>query len=111
MALENLQAGLQQALELGIARRRNQQGLERAVDGLVVGDLVGDIGLVESRAAELGQFGVFGGGLLGQRAAGIVVFRRNRELLNQVGRLLIHRRVVAHHIVSEGANLFVLGFR
>src|SRR5262245_63596064 len=46
VALKYLQAGLQQALQLGIAGRRNQLRLQRAVDRLVVGDLVGDIGLV-----------------------------------------------------------------
>src|SRR5450759_294342 len=71
VALEDLQAGLQQALELGIAGRRNEQALERAIDGLVIGDLVGDIGLVELRAFELSQFGKFGGRLLGQAAAGV----------------------------------------
>src|SRR5690349_15410389 len=53
MALEDLEAGLQQALELGIAGRRDELLLQRAVDRLVVGDLVGDIGLVVSRTREL----------------------------------------------------------
>src|SRR4051812_8870363 len=46
MALEDLQAGLQQALQFGIAGGGNQQGFERAVDRLVIGDFIGDIGLV-----------------------------------------------------------------
>src|ERR1700742_9991 len=52
MALKNLQAGLQQALQLGVAGRRDQRGLQRAVDRLVIGDLVGDIGLVEVGALQ-----------------------------------------------------------
>src|SRR5262245_16377281 len=54
MALEDFQPGLQQALQLGIAGRRNQLRLQRAVDGLVVGDLIGDIGLVVVGALQLG---------------------------------------------------------
>src|SRR3954452_15344633 len=57
MTLEDLQAGLQQALELGIAGGRNELSFQRAVDRLVIGDLVGDIGLVEGRAAQLVEFG------------------------------------------------------
>src|SRR6478672_3701824 len=52
MPLEDLKPGLQQALELSVARRRDQQGFQRAVDGLVVGDFVGDIGPVERRAGK-----------------------------------------------------------
>ena len=53
VALENLQPRLQQALQLGIAGRRNEQGFERAVDRLVIGDLVVDVGLVERGALQL----------------------------------------------------------
>src|SRR5262249_49498826 len=49
VALEDLQSGRQQVLELGIAGRRDERALERAVHGLVVGDLVLDVGLVEGR--------------------------------------------------------------
>src|ERR1700726_1893465 len=84
VALKNLQAGLQQAFQLGLAGRRNQLRLQRAVDGLVVGDLVGDIGLVVVGAFQLGEFGKLVGGLLRQRLAGVVVFRRDFQLLDQV---------------------------
>ncbi len=47
MALENLQAGLQEILEFGILSRRDQHGLKCAIDLLVIGDLIFDIGLVE----------------------------------------------------------------
>jgi hypothetical protein len=76
VALKNLQAGLQQVLQLGIAGRRNQLRLQRAVDGLVVGDLVGDIGLVVFGALQLVEFGELLRGLLRQCLAGAVVFRR-----------------------------------
>jgi hypothetical protein len=47
MALKDLQAGLQQALEFAIAGRRDQQRLERAIDCLVIANLVGIVGVVE----------------------------------------------------------------
>src|SRR3979411_6157 len=64
MALENLQASLQQALQFRIVRGRNKLGLERAIDRLVIGDFVGDIGLVEFRALQLAEFGELVGGIL-----------------------------------------------
>jgi hypothetical protein len=62
----------------------------------VVSDLVIDIRFVESRAFELGEFIALGGGLLSQRAAGIIILRRYLELLDQRQRLLVYRRVVAN---------------
>ena len=41
VALEDLQPGLQQALQLGVVGGRNQQGFQRTIDRLVIGDLVG----------------------------------------------------------------------
>src|SRR5262249_17530314 len=58
VALEDLQAGAEQVLELGIRRRRDERALERAVHRLVVGDLVRRVGLVERRTAELLQLGL-----------------------------------------------------
>src|SRR5690242_4871433 len=55
MTLEYLQPGAEQILELGVAGRRNERALERAVDRLVIGDLVFRVGLVESGAVELAQ--------------------------------------------------------
>jgi hypothetical protein len=84
MALEYLQAGLQQARELGIVRRRDQRAFECAVDRLVVGDLIIDVRLVKRPALELGEFSALDVGLLGQRAAGVIVLRRDFELLDQL---------------------------
>jgi hypothetical protein len=56
VALEDLQASLQQALEFAVARGWNELRLERAVHRLVVGDLIVDMGLVEGGAIELRQF-------------------------------------------------------
>ena len=55
MALEDFQTGLQQRLKLTIIGRRNESLLKRPVDGLVVGDLVLDIGSIERRPIELAQ--------------------------------------------------------
>jgi hypothetical protein len=40
VSLKDLKASLQQALEFGIARRRNECAREGVIDGLVVSDLV-----------------------------------------------------------------------
>src|ERR1700680_4563733 len=77
VALENLQAGLQQALQFRVVRAGNKRRLKRAIDRLVIGNFVGDIGLVEFGALQLAEFGELVGGILRQRAAGVVVFGRN----------------------------------
>src|SRR3974390_2333387 len=46
VALEDLQAGLQQVLQFRIVRGRNEGRLQRGVDRLVIRNFVGDIGLV-----------------------------------------------------------------
>ena len=97
MALEDFQPGLQQALQLGIAGRRNQLRLQRSVDGLVVGDFVVGIGLVKRLAVQLCQLRALVGLRLGDRLAGVVVLRRHLELLHQSERLLIDRFVIAQH--------------
>ena len=47
VALEDLEAGLQQALQFGVFGRRDQRLLKCADDRLVEGDFVIDIRLVE----------------------------------------------------------------
>ena len=73
MALENLQACLQQALQLGVIRGRNKRRLQRAVYRFVIGDFVGDIGFVEICALQLAELGELVAGVLRQGLAGIVV--------------------------------------
>jgi hypothetical protein len=46
MALEDFKAGLEQTLELGIAGGRNKRRSERAIDRLVIRNLVSDVCLV-----------------------------------------------------------------
>ena len=48
-------------------------------------------------------------GLLHERAAGVVVLGLDVQLLHQGERLLVHRLVVADHVVGEGPDLLVLG--
>src|SRR5689334_9372800 len=75
VTLENLQAGLEQGLEFGIARGRDELRLKRVVDGLVIGDFVRDVGFVESGAFELGKLFAFRLRLLSQSAACRIVLR------------------------------------
>src|SRR5215831_18567000 len=81
VTLEDFQAGGEQVFEFRIAGRRNQRVLQSAVDGLMVGHLVADIGLVEGSAVKLRQFAALVGSLFAQRFAGIIVFRSDVELL------------------------------
>jgi hypothetical protein len=49
--------------------------------------------------------------LSGQSLAGVVVFGRHVELLDQVERKLVDRFVVAHHVVRKRPDLLVVSFR
>src|SRR6185503_11797090 len=60
--LEQLQSSLQQALQLGVLGVRDEGVLQGAVDGLVVGDLVLGIGLVEGPARQAVQLHALGVG-------------------------------------------------
>jgi hypothetical protein len=62
---EWIRGGLQQALEFRIAGGRNERSLKRAIDGLVISHLIGNVSLVELRATELRQFSTFLRRLLG----------------------------------------------
>src|SRR5262245_7601003 len=73
MALEDLQAGGEQILELAIVGGRDQRALQRTVDGLVIGRLILGIGLVEGGAVELLQLRALVARLLGEGLAGVVV--------------------------------------
>src|SRR6185312_17334111 len=108
MALENLQAGFQQALQLGVLCRRDQRGLQRLVDLLVIGDLVIDISLVEGGTLELFKLGFLALDLLGQRLAGGVVFRRDLQFLDKVQRLHVHRLMVANHVLGKADDILVM---
>src|SRR5258705_10367857 len=90
VALENLETSLQQALQLRVVRVGNKRYLQRAIDCLVIGDFVGDIGLVELRVLELAEFGELVGGVLRQGLAGIVVLGCDLQLLDEVKRQLVH---------------------
>jgi hypothetical protein len=59
MPLKDFKAGSQQAFEFGITGGRNERRLKRAIHGLVIRNLIGNIVLVESRALEPRQFRSF----------------------------------------------------
>ena len=65
VTLEYLETGGQEVLQLGIAGVGDQDGFERGVDRLVVGDLIVGVGLVEGCAAQLLQLGFLGVRLFG----------------------------------------------
>src|SRR5262249_5637333 len=53
VTLKDLQASAEQIPQLLVAGRRNERGLQRIIDGLVISGLIFDVGLVESVAAQL----------------------------------------------------------
>src|SRR5262245_32883884 len=81
VTLENFQPSGQEVFELLIAGRWNECVLQRAIHGLMVGDLVVDVGLVEGRAVELGKFGALVACLLTQLPARVILFRLDVKLL------------------------------
>jgi hypothetical protein len=101
---------LEQRLQLRIARAGNQCVAQGGVDRSVEGDLVLDIGAVERAAAEVRKPLARRLGLAGQRGAGRVLLRRHVQPLDQVERLAVHRLVIAHHRLGEGAHLRVVGY-
>ena len=56
VTLEDLEPGFRQRLQFCVLRTGNQSVAQRAIDSLVVRDLVGNVGLVESIAAEGSEF-------------------------------------------------------
>src|SRR3569832_2981934 len=109
MFAEQLQARLQQRLQFAVVGRGDQGLGQGAVDGLVVGDLVGDIGLVEGGALQLVQLGALGRRLFLQGGGGGIGFGCDAQLLHQGQGLVVHGGVVARHFLGEGARLGVLG--
>jgi hypothetical protein len=77
MSLEYFEAGRQHIVQFRIPRQWDQRVLERSDDCLVIGDLIVDIGLVESRAMDLVQLKFRLARLFDQRLAGVVVLGRN----------------------------------
>lgn len=76
------------------------------VHALVVGDLVGDVSLVEG-AIELGKLVTLCGDLFGERATGVVIFWFYIEFFDQCESLPVHRGMIAHHIVRKVAHFLV----
>jgi hypothetical protein len=103
-------AGLEQALQFAVMGRWYERLCQRVIDPLVVGDLVVHVGLIEGGTRKLGELGPVLIGVLHEALAGIVVFGRNVEFLDQRERFVIHHRVILHHVIREGANVVVLRF-
>src|SRR5437764_10606027 len=57
VTLKDLQASLQQVLQFGVVRVGDKRRLQRAVDVLVIGNLVFGVGFVEGRAIQFGELG------------------------------------------------------
>ena len=53
MPLKEFKASLQQALEFGIAGGWNERRFKRVIHGLMIRNLIGNIGLVEGHTVEL----------------------------------------------------------
>src|SRR4051812_2884785 len=91
---------LEQRLQLGVLRIRDQRLVERVDHGLVVGDLVVDVGAVELGALQLLQVGEVLVAALLQALAGVAFLRRDLQLLRQVDGRLIDCRVVLDHLLG-----------
>jgi hypothetical protein len=74
----------------------------------VIGHLVIDVGLVESLAAKLREFGALICRLLAQCFAGVIIFRGDAKLFYQRERFLVHRFVISLHISCESEDILVL---
>src|SRR6185437_12961008 len=96
MALENLEAGLEQTLQLWVLRRWNQRAFERAVHRVVIVDFVLGVLFVEGGAFHAFELRPLGVGVLLQALAGVVVFRRDAKLLAERQGLLVDRLMVTH---------------
>ena len=74
VALKNLQPGCK-VCQFCVTGVGNKGVLQGGIDRLVIGHLVVDVGLVESLAVELREFGALICRLLAERLAGVVIFR------------------------------------
>ena len=77
VALEQLQAFLQQRLQLGILRIGNERLAQGLIDRLMIGHFVVDIGLVERCAIETSKLFALSIRCLRQALACWIIFRRD----------------------------------
>src|SRR5690242_18933143 len=98
---------LEQRLQLGVLRIRDQRLVERVDHGLVVRDLVVDVSAVELSAQQLLQVGEVLVAALLQALAGVALLRRDLQLLRSFDGRFVDRRVVLAHQLGE--RLHVIG--
>src|SRR3954468_8946566 len=94
MLAEQAEARFEQRFQLRILGRRDQGRFKRAVDGLVIGDLVVDVGAVVFGTAQMAEALERCVRALAETLARRIVLRRNVKLLDQRKRLDVHRLVV-----------------
>src|SRR5271155_3312895 len=94
VTLKDLQPGLEKVLQFWVARIGYEDSLERIVDRLVIGDFIVGVSLVERRAIQFAEFGLFGLRLLEERLAGVIVLRGYVQLLDQRQSLIVDRGVI-----------------
>src|SRR5262245_27129232 len=99
----------QQGLELGVLGAGDEGLVDRVEHGLVVGDLVVDVRLVELGALQPLELGDVLVAAFLQGLAGRVVLRLDLQLGGQVGRRLVDARVVRHHLLAELLDVRVGG--
>ena len=100
-----------QPLELFVLGIGHQCLVDRVEHGLMIRNLVVDVGLVEIlafQAFELLEV-IFAAGH--EALAGRVVFRLDLEFLCQRGGLLVDAGMVGDHLLGEGLDVLIGGFR
>src|SRR4026209_241399 len=102
---------LDQPLQLGVLRVRDEHLVDRVEDLLVVVDFVIDIGLVELGALQRLQLGFVVLRRALQGLAGVALGGLHVQLLGEGGRLLVHRSVVGDHLLRELLDFLVLAVR
>ena len=83
VAFKQLQTFLQQRLQLGILRIRNERLAQGLIDRLMIRHFVVDIFLVERCPLETGKLFALGVRCLRQALASWIIFRRNVQLFER----------------------------
>ena len=108
MGFEDRLAAFQERLQFRVLGVWQQDRVESANDGFVIGDFVVDVSLIELSAVhslELRQHFV---AIRFQALAGVARFRRQADFFGEGSRLVVHRGVIANHCLSECFDFRVL---
>ena len=90
MRVEDWPRTFQQLLQLGVLSIRNQCIIHRDYDGIVIGDFVVDVSLVEFRAAQATEFLEVFITVRFQAAAGVALFRGELQFFSQSRGLFVY---------------------